>query len=423
MLLEASQDLGGLASSTTLGGLTIERFYHFICRGDDDLIDLAHELGIGHEVHWTESKTSFFYEGELYSFATPIDLLRFKPVPPLQRLLFGLNVVHSRYRRDWIRLDGISAKRWLTDSVGEQAYNVIWDPLLRVKFGDYHEQVSAAWIWHRLHRIAASRRHSWEREHLGYLRGGTEMLTRALVAKLEDIPHVQVRTGARVEEILTQAGRVVGVRLERGEAIQCSAVLSTLPLARLVQLVREFDDEYRHRLSRIDCIGVICGLLKLRQPLTDSFWVNINDSRIAFNGVIEYTNLNRYAREALGGKAIAYIPFYLRTNSPRYRFSDERLYQEFVDGLRWCNPKFSPDWIEECKISREPYAQAICSVGFASLIPDQRSPVTGLYLTDSSQYYPEDRTVSAAIRLGRRVAGLMRDDTADFTAEVRFPVS
>jgi protoporphyrinogen oxidase len=123
----------------------------------------------------------------------------------------------------------------------------------------------------------------------------------------------------------------------------------------------------------------------------------------------------------VGSKSIVYIPYYLRTNSPRYRFSDDRLLQEFVDGLRWCNPRFTPEWIEECKIFREPHAQAICAVGFASLVPDHRTPVTGLYLTDSSQNYPEDRTISAAIRLGRRVAKLMQDDTSDFATEVRFP--
>lgn len=421
IVLDAAQDFGGLASSTVLGGVAIERFYHFICRGDDDLLDLAQELGIGHQVHWQESKTAFFYNGSLYSFGTPLDVLCFRPVPLLQRIRFGLNVVHSRYRKQWLRLDGISAKRWLIDRVGQQAYDVIWDPLLRVKFGDYHEQVSAAWIWHRLHRVASSRRKPWEPEQLGYLEGGTDTLVRTLHAKLQTMPNVQIRSNIRVEEILTQAGRVVGVGLAGGERLEASAVVSTIALAGLVKLVRDFDDEYRHRLSRIDYIGVVCGVLKLSRPITNSFWVNINDPRITYNGVIEYTNLNRHAREAFGGKSIAYIPYYIRTNSARYKFSDDVLYQEFVDGLRWLNPQFEPGWIEECKISREPHAQAICTVGFASMVPGHRSPVAGLYLTDSSQYYPEDRTISAAIRLGRRVAKMLRDDTLDFTTEVRFP--
>ena len=38
-----------------------------------------------------------------------------------------------------------------------------------------------------------------------------------------------------------------------------------------------------------------------------------------------------------------------------------------------------------------------------------RTPVKGLYLTDSCQLHPDDRTVSNSIGLGKRVAQLVRD--------------
>jgi hypothetical protein len=46
---------------------------------------------------------------------------------------------------------------------------VIWHPLLKVKFGDCHDQISAAWIWHRIWRVATSRRSMLEREVFGCL--------------------------------------------------------------------------------------------------------------------------------------------------------------------------------------------------------------------------------------------------------------
>jgi protoporphyrinogen oxidase len=421
VVLEAAGELGGLASSISIGGRRIERFYHFVCGGDDDLTGLLGEVGISHQLHWREAKTAFFHEGKLYSFGTPLDLLRFRPVPIQQRLRFGLSIVGSRRRRDWHRLDGVSAKRWLIDRVGQQAYQVIWDPLLRVKFGDYHEQVSAAWIWHRIIRLAASRRHLWEREHLGYLESGTEALVGKLHALLTSMPNVGVRLGTRVEKVLAAGGRVVGLELSTGEVIDCQVVVSTIALAALIGLVQGFDDEYRHRLSRIDYIGVVCGLLKLREPVTDNFWLNINDPRVPFNGIIEYTNLNQHLRAAIGDRSIVYVPCYMRTDCRRYRLGDDVLRQEFLDGLALINPRFKANWVEDCLISREPFAQAICTVGFANLVPDHRSPLAGLYLTDSTQYYPEDRTVSAAIRLGRRVAQLIETDTTDLVGAPRCP--
>ena len=51
-LLEAGTSLGGLASSINLDGQSVERFYHFICRADNDLIRLIGELGIQDNKRW-----------------------------------------------------------------------------------------------------------------------------------------------------------------------------------------------------------------------------------------------------------------------------------------------------------------------------------------------------------------------------------
>ena len=45
-LLESAPVLGGLASSFDVQGVRIERYYHFICQGDDDLVETLAELGL-----------------------------------------------------------------------------------------------------------------------------------------------------------------------------------------------------------------------------------------------------------------------------------------------------------------------------------------------------------------------------------------
>ena len=61
--------------------------------------------------------------------------------------------------------------------------------------------------------------------------------------------------------------------------------------------------------------------------------------------------------------------------------------------------------MKEWHVFRSKYAQAICTTNFAETVPTIRSPIKGLYVTDSAQFYPEDRTISAAIRQGRTAAG------------------
>ena len=48
-LLESAPRLGGLASAFDVQGTRIERYYHFICKGDDDLVATLDELGLSHK--------------------------------------------------------------------------------------------------------------------------------------------------------------------------------------------------------------------------------------------------------------------------------------------------------------------------------------------------------------------------------------
>ena len=51
------------------------------------------------------------------------------------------------------------------------------------------------------------------------------------------------------------------------------------------------------------------------------------------------------------------------------------------------------------------------TTNYVDLIPAHRSSVHGLYVTDSTQFYPEDRTISAAIEQGRTVAAMIMSDS------------
>jgi protoporphyrinogen oxidase len=410
VLLEAAPDLGGLASSFRLEGHPIERFYHFVCRADHDLLTLVDELGLGRKLHWRHTHTAFYYNGRYYPFGSPLDLLRFSAVPWWQRIRFGLHVAHSRYRSQWRRLDRIPAKPWLIECIGEQAYQVIWHPLLKVKFGDYHDQISAAWIWHRIWRVASSRRSLFEREMFGCLESGTATLVDPLVAWLRARPNVELRTGVRVRPIEVHDGRVKEVHA--GDArIACDAVISTVALPILDRLVPDQPGLYFHRVRQVKYIGLVCMLLSLKRPFSRNFWTNINDPRISFNGIIEQSTLNENLQRA--GLNVVYVPFYLPTTEPRYDAADQDLFTEYTAMLRLMNPDFSASWVKEYHVFRTPHAQPVFTINFVDLVPNHRTPIRGLYVTDSTQFYPEDRTISQAIRQGRTAAAMI---TADLDA-------
>jgi protoporphyrinogen oxidase len=109
------------------------------------------------------------------------------------------------------------------------------------------------------------------------------------------------------------------------------------------------------------------------------------------------------------GVHILYIPYYLRPDDPRYQFDDEYLYKEYSAMLKRVVPEFDDSWVVSYQVFRARFAQAICHINFSHLVPAHDTPTRGLYVTDSTQFYPEDRTISAAIRVGRQVAHMIND--------------
>jgi protoporphyrinogen oxidase len=406
-VVESAPDFGGLASSFRIEGRPIERFYHFICRADHTLMTLVAELDLDDKLSWRETRTAFYHNGRHYSFGTPFDLLRFSAVPLLQRLRFGFHVFRSRYRSQWRQLDRIPAKQWLIDSIGAKAYEVIWHPLLQVKFGEFHDRISAAWIWHRIWRVATSRRSLFGRESFGYLEHGTATLVDRLVEWMRAQPNIELRTGARVSPLTVRDGRISEVRVGE-DTIPCAAVISTMALPQLAKLVPGQHDEYFSNVASIESIGVVCMLLSLTRPFSGNFWTNISDPRISFNGIIEQTNLNANLQAA--GLSLIYIPFYVPTTAVRYNTADDDLFAEYTAMLTLINPAFDKTWIKEWHVFRAPYAQPVFVTDFAARMPSHRSSIRGLYVTDSTQFYPEDRTISAAIAQGRHAAALVVSD-------------
>jgi protoporphyrinogen oxidase len=384
-IFQREREVGGLIGTFDLAGTRIEHFYHFLCGGDHGYFELAKELGLGDRLRFAKPLTGFHHEGRTYPFTTARDLLAFDAIPFSQRLKFGVFALESGLRRGWTALDREAAKPWLIRRLGQRAYDVIWEPLLTLKFGDDAGRVSAAWVSHRIHRVARSH------GRLGYLEGGTALLLDTLTDALARAG-VAVHRGTAVERVLAEDGRVTGLRLADGTEREFDRVVSTVPLAVLANLLPPGWDEYAAKLREIRYIGVACASFKLRRAVTPYFWLNVNDARIPFNGIIEYTNLN-----PMSGKHVAYVPYYVPTDSPTYSMATDALLAQTWSGMKRIAPDLTDDDLVASHVARAPFAQAICPTNFLSVLPAQRSPLAGLHLLDSVFLYPEDRTQSGNI--------------------------
>lgn len=404
-VLEASDRIGGLASSLAINGKPVEKYYHFICKGDDDLVAFIGELGLTDRLHWSEGLTSSCVDGRIYSFSTPIDLLKFRPIPLTDRLRFGMHVVASQHSNSWQPLDRLSAKKWLTKRIGTKAYNAVWEPLLRIKFGKFHDQISAAWVWHRIQRVAKSRKTMFGANTYGFVDQGCHVLLEEVATRLQQSDLYQLETSTTVRKIRIDEDRVLGVVAgEDHRFIPSDYVISTVATPTLLKIAPPMGD-FSENLASIQYLNIVCFVCQLDRAFSENFWLNVNDPRLPINGIIETTNLN--PRMDLGGAHLIYIPFYLHNSDVRWNSTDQELYDECIASLKAVRSDFSEKWIANWWVFRDASAQAICRTGFLDLMPGYETPVSGLYITDSIHYYPEDRTINASVRMGKQVAALV----------------
>ena len=160
--------------------------------------------------------------------------------------------------------------------------------------------------------------------------------------------------------------------------------------------------EFADRIRTIENMPVACVILKLKYAISENFWMNISDAGIGIPGVIEYSNLNPGA-----GPAIVYAPFYLPKTHPKYARDNAAFIEEALGYLPRLNPAFSRDWVLATHCHRYDFAQTICPPGFYDMLPPMRTPIGGLFMADTSYYYPEDRSISESAAVARRLADLV----------------
>ena len=183
-MFEAAPEAGGMAAHFDFGGLSIERFYHFVCKADRPTFELLDELGIGDRMRWRPTSMGYFIDGKLHPWGDPCRCCAFPSLDLVSKLRYGALMFVSTRRDRWDALEHVSARDWITRWCGTKVYDLLWRRLFELKFYEYADNISAAWIWTRIKRVGRSRR-SLLQEELGYIEGGSETLVKALVSSLD----------------------------------------------------------------------------------------------------------------------------------------------------------------------------------------------------------------------------------------------
>lgn len=396
VVIEREQALGGLASGFRVGPSYLEKFYHHLFATDTTAVELIRRLGLGDRLVWGYPDTSLLRRGRFYSMDSPLDVLRFEPLPPLDRLRMGVVLAYLKLLRDYRRLERWTTAEWLQRWMGFSAYKAIWEPQLSAKFGAKFDQIAMPWFWARVHCRTA---------RLGYVRGGFQLVYERLGEAIVERGG-RIELGKEVLSITTHADGTLEVATrERRETFQ--QVLVTLPTRLFLRLAPGLPSDYVERYQQVgEHFGAHCLILALdRQVMPGVYWLSVLDRDLPFMAAVEHTNF--LPADDYGGRHLLYLGNYLPMDHELFRLGLQETLDRYMPHLPRLNPKFRPSWVREAWVWKAPYAQPIVTRGYADRLPPHRTPLPGVFLANMGHVYPQDRGQNYSIALGQRVAELM----------------
>lgn len=423
-VLERWPGLGGQVATLEVGdGDPLERYYHHLFTSDRDIVALYEELGLDDAIEWLPSSMAIYSAGRSHAFTSPLDLLRFQPLPLMARIRMGAGALAlQRFARHVEPFERITARELVERWMGQGAWEVVWGPLLRAKFGSRAEQISGAWLWGKLSLRRQIKGREARQEVLGYPRGGWQPLLERLRDEIEsgggrvliDHPAASIARGPGGEGFEVGSGAPGSFRrghdpgeFERSSSESYDAVVATVPSPVFeglldTELTQAIGAPYMNKVRAAEYHTAVCLLLRIDRPFSDFYWTNIADPSIPFIGLIEQTNLISPSR--YGGHRYLYVANYVEPGEALLGLGADELLEHYADGLRAVAPGYERTWVKESWLFHEPAAQPVVTLGYRDRIPSLQTPVPNLILANTTQIYPEDRGTNYSVRLGRDAA-------------------
>lgn len=392
-LIEAQEQLGGLAYSFLHEGKYFHTGYHQILESDKPLLSLLKLVGLLDKVTWKRCVNAVYFEGKTYDLTKLKDFFRF-PLSILAKVRFIYFMLLCYSKKNWSKLENISAEEWITKIAGKEVLDKLFAPLFDIKFGLKPHEVSASWVGSRLGAREASCR-------FGCLLG--QEWTHELFAKLHNYLEsrgVTVLTNTKVTKILTQDSKVTGVEVNNN-IINADIVISSMSPIILKKMI-ELNDPILNKITYIDSISTI---ISTNQTAQDIYWLMLMKPRDFSGGIFKLTDLN----PTLGNNGEVILNFFTNVNHGSITDkSDEELIASYKETYKKIyHEELHINWY---KINRIPFVSAKYVKGYQN--PSARTKVQGLYLTGNFMSYPSVTSTGTAIQAGRDTAKVIIADNS-----------
>lgn len=387
-IFESSDKVGGLATGFKPKGWrwSLEIFYHHIFTNDKEIINLSKKVGLPPTIY-SPITTSYIYSQEV-QLDSPISLLRFKGLSVFSRLRLGVGLALLKIIPNGQFLEKYKVVNLLPVIVGRKGYEVIWEKLLKAKFGSHYTKVNMAWFWTRVAKRT---------QKLGYFEGGFQNLADKCSEYIKRLGgEINLSTG--IEEISKVNDKF------QINAKTFDKVLVTTP----APLVDKIIGLGKVSWPEIDYLWGQTLIIEIKRKLINGYWMNILENSWPFLVVVEHTNLIKKTNYA--NKEIVYLGNYLEDGDERLNMSNESLLKLYLPYLKKINKNFKKDWIINVFRFKQPYSQPVFPTNYSSLVPKFKTSDKNIYVANMSMVYPFDRGTNYAVKMGKDVARQMLFD-------------
>jgi len=412
-VFEASDDLGGLAATYETNGDRIEKFYHHLSKSEETIVELAEELGLGDRLDWRYGSDAYYVDGVVHPMNKPWEILAYPHLSLYDKFRLGMLVLDIDVRGGKPKFDtyerledfeDVPVEEFILDHTSRGCFENFFRPLLRAKFGDRWEDVSAAWLLGRIK--FRGERDILKGEVLGYFEGGFGVLLDALV---ESVGRESITTGARVTDLDIADGAVESLTVDTGGGAVThdvdAAVVATMP--NVLESLTGYACE-------IDFQGTVCSVISMSESLTETYWLNIAEE-VPFGALIEHTNF--VPPERYGGEHLLYAVSYIQSPKEElWQLDDAGVEEAWLSGIESLFPDFSREQVNWIETARNPRTAPIYERGYLDMvIPyDLGDEVAdGVYYAGmaSRSQYPE-RSLNGGIVAGYECAERIADRVA-----------
>lgn len=286
VLLEKSDDIGGLARTYSFKGHSFDIGGHRISFHDEKNIQLLHSLVPELAVLTRESK---IYYDDIY-IDYPISAASLKKFSKTTLLKIFFEVAFSnRFAKPK------NFEEWVKKYYGSTLYKIVFEHYSKKVWGRECSALSENWAksrigYYSLSNLFLNNKAKEGKRQFYYPKYGIGILAQSIAKKLE--PETTILKDASIQEMILNNSNITNVKLKTPKVnyeIECSHIISTIPLTELLNIPPLDSNNTLQNLSRkIKYRSFLqVNLLLDREQASDWHWCYFPDENLMFSRCYE----------------------------------------------------------------------------------------------------------------------------------------